>query len=47
VTERRLAALLSEPALEALHDHLHTLSCENPGWEPPEALAAGHGHDSE
>ena len=39
VTERRMATLLNESELEVLHELMHRLSCENPGWEPPEAVA--------
>jgi DNA-binding MarR family transcriptional regulator len=39
VTERRMATLLNKIELEQLHELMHRLSCHNPGWEPPEAVA--------
>ena len=39
VTERRLAAMLDETELEQMHEMMHRLSCDNPGWTPPEAVA--------
>ncbi len=38
VTERRLASLLNPTELDTMHDLMHRLSCENPGWEMPEAM---------
>jgi MarR family 2-MHQ and catechol resistance regulon transcriptional repressor len=42
ITERRLAGLLSELELEGIHDMMHRLSCENPGWVPPESVLEAH-----
>jgi DNA-binding MarR family transcriptional regulator len=39
VTGRRVAGMLNETELEALHDMMHRLSCDNPGWAPPAAVA--------
>jgi len=38
VTEHRLAGILSATELDSVHDLMHRLSCDNPGWEPPEAV---------
>ncbi|MEE9582767.1 MAG: MarR family transcriptional regulator [Acidimicrobiia bacterium] len=38
VTERRLASLLNPTELDTMHDLMHRLSCENPGWEMPQAM---------
>jgi DNA-binding MarR family transcriptional regulator len=40
VTERRVGALLDAVEVEQLHDFMHRLSCMNPGWTPPDAVAA-------
>jgi DNA-binding MarR family transcriptional regulator len=39
VTERRLGGLLSDAEIDQLHEFMHRLSCDNPGWEPPESVA--------
>lgn len=44
VTAKRFAALLDEAELDQLHDLMHRLSCENPGWEPPDSVVESHGH---
>ena len=46
VTARRVAAMLAEPELDSMHDWLHRLSCENPGWEPPETVRRQHAHET-
>jgi DNA-binding MarR family transcriptional regulator len=44
VTARRVGSLLTTPELAALHSAMHTLSCDNPGWQPPASVAVQHGH---
>lgn len=46
VTGHRLASLLDESELEMVHDLMHRLSCDNPGWEPPAAVADNEIHGS-
>ncbi len=40
VTERRVAGLLADSELHTMHNLLHRLSNNNPGWEPPEIAGA-------
>ena len=41
---RGLAELLDEAELDHLHDVMHRLSCENPGWTPPDSVVESHDH---
>ena len=43
-TERRLSTLLDEEQVETVHDLMHRLSCDNPGWEPPQVVTRMHDH---
>lgn len=38
VTERRLAGILTTKELDQMHDWMHRLSRDNPGWAPPDAV---------
>ena len=44
ITARRFAELLDESELDHLHDVMHRLSCENPGWAPPDSVVESHDH---
>ena len=39
IARRRLAELLGGSELNSLRDMVDRLSCENPGWEPPDLEA--------
>jgi DNA-binding MarR family transcriptional regulator len=47
ITARRFAVLLDETEVDQLHELMHRLSCENPGWAPPDSVVQSHGHDEE
>ena len=44
ITARRFAELLDEAELDHLHDVMHRLSCESPGWAPPDSVVESHDH---
>ncbi len=35
VTAKRVGEMLAAPQMDQMHEILHVLSCENPGWQPP------------